>query len=416
MPPLRSTIRPLRFRGPAAAASLLLATACVDDSPLYEIPSVEGVTAAPEYAEAVDSARAYARRQIKEAYMAGASIAVGKGGEVVWSEAFGWADLSHQQQATPETLYPVGSISKAMTAAAAGVLWEQGKLDFEAPIQTYLPAFPDKRWEFNLRQLMSHTAGVKRSYGFSRILRQGECVDAVSATPAVAEDTLLYEPGTDFTYSNFGYRLVGAAVESAAGEPFLDFIDREVFDKVGMVSTVPDLDDEGDDESTKYDRAAFRSLRRTHGMDMSCSMAPGGFLSTPDELVRFGYAMRRYEVLDSATVEMFWTPQRLTTGESTGYGFGWYRENIRVGNDERATTPSIQHGGSVMGGRAILIILPEHDIVVAAQTNSGNSVNGFAYSVAGWFRDPPPPPSDGVGTSEQEGADGDGDAEDASRQ
>ena len=388
----------------------------MDDSPLYEIPSVEGVTAAPEYAEAVDSARAYARRQIKEAYMAGASIAVGKGGEVVWSEAFGWADLSHQQQATPETLYPVGSISKAMTAAAAGVLWEQGKLDFEAPIQTYLPAFPDKRWEFNLRQLMSHTAGVKRSNGFSRILRQGECVDAVSATPAVAEDTLLYEPGTDFTYSNFGYRLVGAAVESAAGEPFLDFIDREVFDKVGMVSTVPDLDDEGDDESTKYDRAAFRSLRRTHGMDMSCSMAPGGFLSTPDELVRFGYAMRRYEVLDSATVEMFWTPQRLTTGESTGYGFGWYRENIRVGNDERATTPSIQHGGSVMGGRAILIILPEHDIVVAAQTNSGNSVNGFAYSVAGWFRDPPPPPSDGVGTSEQEGADGDGDAEDASRQ
>lgn len=368
---------------------LVLVGACVDDSPLYEIPSVEGVRAGVEHSEAVDSARAYARRLIKNAYMAGASIAVGKGGEVVWSEAFGWADLSHQEQATPATLYPVGSISKAMTAAAAGVLWEQGRLDLEAPIQTYLPDFPEKRWEFNLRQLMSHTAGVKRSYGFGRILRQGECGDALSATLAVGEDTLLYEPGTDFTYSNFGYRLVGAAVESAAGEPFLDFIDREVFDRVGMEATVPDLGDEGSDESTKYDRAAFRSLRRTAGVDMSCSMAPGGFLSTPEELVRFGYAMRDHEVLDSATVEMFWTPQRLVTGESTGYGFGWYRENIRVGNDERPTTPSIQHGGSVVGGRAILMILPEHDIVVAAMTNSGNSVDGFASAVAGWFRDPP---------------------------
>lgn len=389
MPSLRRTIRFSRSRCPAATVLLVLAAACVEDSPLYEIPSVEGVSAGAEHAEAVDSARAHARRLIRDAYMAGASIAVGKGGEVVWSEAFGWADLSHQQRATPETLYPVGSISKAMTAAAAGVLWEQGRLDLEAPIQSYLPDFPEKRWEFNLRQLMSHTAGVRRSYGFGRILRQGECADAVSATPAVAEDTLLYEPGTDFTYSNFGYRLVGAAVESAAGEPFLQFIDREVFDRVGMVSTVPDLGDEGEDESTKYDRAAFRSLRRTHGIDMSCSMAPGGFLSTPEELVRFGYAMRNHEVLDSATVDMFWTPQRLNSGESTGYGFGWYRENIRVGNDERATTPSIQHGGSVVGGRAILLILPEHDIVVAAMTNSGNSVNGLAYAAAGWFRDPP---------------------------
>lgn len=348
--------------------------------------------------------------------MAGASIAVGKGGEVVWSEAFGWADLSHHEQATPETLYPVGSISKAMTAAAAGVLWEEGHLDFEAPIQTYLPDFPEKRWDINLRQLMSHTAGVKRSYGFSRILRQGECPNATSATMAVGEDTLLYEPGTDFTYSNFGYRLVGAAVESAAGEPFLAFIDREVFDRIGMEATVPDLGDEGADESTKYDRAAFRALRRTQGLDMSCSMAPGGFLSTPEELVRFGYAMRRHEVLDSATVEMFWTPQRLSSGESTGYGFGWYRENIRVGNDERATTPSIQHGGSVVGGRAILLILPEHDMVVAAMTNSGNSVNGFANVVAGWFRDPPGGASDGVGPAEQDGAESDGDGHDAGGQ
>jgi CubicO group peptidase (beta-lactamase class C family) len=282
----------------------------------------------------------------------------------------------------------VGSISKSLTATAAGLLWERGRIDFDIPIQAYLPAFPEKRWPITTGQLMGHIAGVVRSAGLAETLRQPHCDDARAAIDAVAEDTLLFEPGTRWRYSNFGWRLVGAVVEAVAGEPFLEFMDREVFTPVGMEQTVPDLGDEGPDESVKYDRAAFGMLRRGQDIDMSCSMAPGGFLSTPTELVRFGYAMLNREILDSATVELFWTPQRLKSGAPTTYGYGWGIQNVSLGDDQAATTRMIGHGGSVLGGQASLMIFPDEDMVVAVMTNASGDVSGLARQIAGFFRDP----------------------------
>ena len=368
--------------------ALVATAACATDTPLYDVPSQPGQPPAPRFATAADSARVIARLHIRDGNLPGASIAVGRGGDLVWSEAFGWADLSSEVLATPETLYPVGSISKSFTATAAGLLHERGLLDFDVPVQTYLPEFPEKRWPITTGQLMGHIAGVVRSAGMGETLRQPHCDNARAAIDAVAADTLLFEPGTEWRYSNFGWRLVGAVVEAVAGESYLEFMDREVFTSVGMELTVPDLGDEGPSEVVKYDRAAFGTLRRGQEIDMSCSMAPGGFLSTPTELVRFGYAMLKREILDSATVELFWTPQRLKSGAPTEYGYGWGIQNVRLGDDDAATTRMIGHGGSVLGGQASLMIFPDEDMVVAVMTNSSADVSGFARDIAGIFRDP----------------------------
>jgi CubicO group peptidase (beta-lactamase class C family) len=366
-----------------------LVAACADDSPLFEIPSQMAEVPAPQFGEAVDSAREAARRYIRTGNLPGVSAAVGRGGEVVWAEAFGWADLSNEVLATPQTLYPVGSISKSLTAAAAGLLYERGLLDLNVPVQKYLPEFPEKKWPITTGQLMGHIAGVVRSAGMAETLRQPHCDDARAAIDAVAEDTLIFEPGTRWSYSNFGWRLVGAVVESVAGERYLEFMDREVFKRAGMEQTVPDLGDEGALESVKYDRAAFGTLRRGQEIDMSCSMAPGGFLSTPTELVGFGYAMLKGELLDSATLELFWTPQRLKTGAPTNYGYGWQIQNISLGQeDEGASTRMISHGGSVLGGQASLMIFPDEDIVVSVMMNSSGDVSGVARNIARFFRDP----------------------------
>ncbi len=364
-----------------------LATACADSSPLFDVPSQTDV-AAPRFTEAMDSAREVARFRIRRGNLPGVSVAVARNGELVWVEAFGWADLSGDAMATPRTLYPVGSISKSLTATAAGVLYERGLLDFDLPVQAYLPDFPEKKWPITTGQLMGHIAGVIRSGGMSETLRQEHCDDAYTSIAAVAEDTLLFEPGTEWRYSNFGWRLVGAVVEAVAGEPFLEFMDREVFTPAGMEQTVPDLGDEGPHEVVKYDRAAFGTLRRGQEIDMSCSMAPGGFLSTPTELVRFGHAMLNREILDSATVDLFWTPQRLKSGAPTTYGYGWGIENVRLGDDQQASTRMIGHGGAVLGGMASLMIFPDEDMVVAVMTNARADVSGFARAIAGIFRDP----------------------------
>jgi CubicO group peptidase (beta-lactamase class C family) len=390
MPNLRlSNTRPA-YSGLLMAACLtgaVLLSACADDSPLLEVPSQMNQAPDPGYELAIDSARIAARELVIENHLPSVSVAVGRGSKLVYAEAFGWADLSGDVLATPSMLYPVGSISKSMTAAAAGVLWERGRLDFDVPIQTYLPDFPEKRWPFTTGQLMGHIAGVIRSDGMAQMLRLEHCANARAATAAIADDTLLFEPGTEWSYSNYGFALVGAVVEAAAGESYLEFIDREVFTPAGMELTVPDLGDEAG-EVVKYDRAAFGTLRRGQDLDMSCPMAAGGFLSTPSELVRFGYAMKNHEVLDSATVDLFWTPQRLKSGAPTTYGYGWSIENVSLGaTDEGPNTRMISHGGSVIGGQAALIILPGEDLVIAVMTNGNGNPSDLATDIARFFRD-----------------------------
>ena len=130
---------------------------------------------------------------------------------------------------------------------------------------------------------------------------------------------------------------------------------------------------------------------------MSCSMAAGGFLSTPSNLVRFGFAMLYAEILQKETVDLFWTPQRLNSGEPTGYGYGWSVTSMTLGDDE-GRTPMITHGGRVLGGTATLIIFPEEDMVVVAMTNSDAGAGGLARRLAALFRDPAEDRSDRVGS------------------
>src|SRR5687767_3345923 len=253
---LMRTFQTIRRLTGISLAAVALFSGCAKDNPLLDVPSQMAEAPAAGYEQALDSTRIAARALVREDHLPGVSVAVGRGSKVVYSEAFGWADLSREVLATPQTLYPVGSISKSMTATAAGLLWERGKLDFDAPIQKYLPDFPQKRWPITTGQLMGHIAGVIRSGGMAEALRRAHCDNARAAAVDAVKDTLLWEPGTRWSYSNYGYQLVGAVVEAAAGEPYLGFMDREVFTPAGMELTVPDLSDEAG-EVVKYDRAAF---------------------------------------------------------------------------------------------------------------------------------------------------------------
>ena len=371
--------------------------ACTQHDLTEGIPSDLLAPPASEYLEAVDSAQTIARVRMAELNLPGVSVAVGIGGEIVWAEAFGWSDLSRQTPATPQTLYPVGSISKPLTATAAGLLYERGLLDFELPIQEYLPDFPEKRWTFTTGQAMGHIASLQ-NVGSYQALRSVPCDNGVEEMPGISEDTLLFEPGYRFRYSNYGYMLVGAVVEAASGEPYLDFMQREVFAPLGLDRTVPDLGTVPD-AATKYDRRAFRTMRQAHEVDMSCAMAAGGFLSTPSELVRFGFATLYAELLQQETVDLFWTPQRLNNGEPTGYGFGWSIGTAGLGVDG-GRTPYVGHGGSVIGGRAQLMILPDEDMVVVTMTNTSADVYYLARRVAAIFREFGENRSDGVSSTQ----------------
>ena len=129
-----------------------------------DVPSVALAAPSPKWAAAVDQGRLSARAGLVKQNLPGLSVAVGVGGDIVWAEGFGWADMEKRVPVAPGMRFRIGHTSKALTSAAVGLLLEKGRLHLEDEIQTYVPEFPRKQWPVTLRQLMGHVAGI-RHYG-----------------------------------------------------------------------------------------------------------------------------------------------------------------------------------------------------------------------------------------------------------
>src|SRR5712691_3853581 len=123
------------------------------------------------YAAVVARARAIACARLAD-HIPGLAVAVAVDGRIVWSEAFGYADLDAKTPATPATQFRIGSVSKPLTAAAVAQLYEQGKLDLDAPVQRYVPSFPDKGYPITTRQLAGHLAGIRNYRGDEPLLNR----------------------------------------------------------------------------------------------------------------------------------------------------------------------------------------------------------------------------------------------------
>jgi CubicO group peptidase (beta-lactamase class C family) len=349
----------------------MTATAPLHSEP-QSLPSVTRSDPSREWAAPVDRGRQNMRAALIEQNLPGLSVAVGAGGDIVWAEGFGWADLEKRVPVAPETRFRIGTASTALTSAAAGLLLEDGKLKLDEEIQTYVPAFPRKRWPVTLRQLMGHVAGVRSDGGDEGPLFSEHCERPVDALTHFAERPLLFEPGTQFHRSSYGWILVSAAVEAAAGEPFLGFMQKKIVEPLGMDDTMPDSSTSSIlDRATPYfprfaaDPRYGQQLMRS--INLSCYSGAGVFLSTASDLVRFGMAMDRGRRLQPATVRLLQTSQRLTSGEETGYGLGWDLEDVTLAGEHLRVAG---HDGDLLGGRVVsLMTVRERGIVVAVISN-----------------------------------------------
>jgi CubicO group peptidase (beta-lactamase class C family) len=326
---------------------------------------------------------------LSEQNLPGLSVAVGAGGTLVWAEGFGWADLEKHVPVAPETRFRIGTASTALTSAAVGLLLEKGELNLEAPIQTYVPEFPQKEWQVTLRQLMGHLAGVRTDSGDEGPLLSVRCERAVEALQAFADRSLLFEPGTQYRYSSYGWILVSAAVEAAADEPLSRFMRKQIFEPLGMDDTRADSATEpiGDRATFYFPRFGADPRYGLHLMrevDYSCYAGSSAFLSTPSDLVRFALAINGGKLLQPATVALLQTSQRLPSGEETGYGLGWDLETVALAG---ARARLAGHNGESLGGTVTsLMTFPEHGIVVAVTSNiSYTDTHSVALAIAQAF-------------------------------
>jgi serine beta-lactamase-like protein LACTB len=337
------------------------------------VPSAAVQDPARQWATTVEQARQIARAGVAEQNLPGLSVAVGFGQEIVWAEGFGWANLEKKVPVEPHTRFRIGTASIPLTSAAVGLLLEERKLSLDDEIQTHVPEFPRKQWPVTLRHLMGHQAGVRSDGGDEGPLFAQQCDRPVDALPHFADSDLRFEPGTEYRYSRFGWIVVSAAVEAAAEEPFLTFMQKRVFTPLGMNDTLPDSTTEPiADLATSYFPRFAADPR--YGPDpmreigLSCYSGGGVFLSTASDLVRFGLATNGGKLLQPATVELLQASQRLPSGEETGYGLGWDVETVTLSGEQ---TPAVGHDGDVLGGIVgSLMTFRARGLVVAVIANT----------------------------------------------
>jgi len=361
--------------------------------PLY--PNPQAVTSVmrsdplPKWSGAVEQGRQIVRASLAEHSLPGLSVAVGAGDEIVWAEGFGWADLEKRAPVAPETLFRIGTASTALTSAAAGLLIEKSRLKLDDEIQAYVPEFPAKQWPVTVRQVMGHVAGVRNDSGDEGPLFSEHCERPVEALPLFAKDSLRFEPGTQFRYSSYGWILISAAVEAVAGEPFLTFMRKQIFEPLGMndtraESTTESIPDRATFYFPRFGADPRYGLDLMRELDYSCYAGSSVLLSTPSDLVRFAMAINSGRLLLPATVQLLQTSQRLTSGEETGYGLGWDLETATVAGKQ---TGLVGHDGESLGGMVTsLMTFPEHGIVVAVTSNiSYADTFGVAVKIAQAF-------------------------------
>jgi CubicO group peptidase (beta-lactamase class C family) len=361
-----------------AAGSVALYIASTQSEPLYTdpaaVPSAAAGASAGQHAKAVADAQRVTRAAIVEWNFPGLSVAVAKDGATVWAEGFGFADSERREPVTPRTRFRTGSVSKTMTAAAVALLYDRMRVDLDAPVQTYVPAYPKKQWALTTRDLLGDVGGVHRLRGDgpdggNDQAPRGICRTVDEALKTFAYEPLAFEPGTKYRFSTSGWILLSAVVEGATGEPFATFMGREIFRPLGMDRTAL----EGADDD--LDTAEFDSNRTEQegplASDYSCAVGAGAFLSTPSDLVRLGVAMLKPGLLKADTIAMFQTSLRLKSGASTGFALGWKVDAISLAGGQVRV---VRHRASLIGGAVSFYLFPERALAIAAMSNAQNTV------------------------------------------
>ena len=299
--------------------------------------------------------------EMKKQQIPAMTVAVMENGKMIYSKAFGAADLENDLPATTGTLIRTGSIAKPISAAAAMTLVEAGKIDLDAPVQKYCPAFPEKQWPVTTREVLNHTSGI-RHYKESEVGSTNHFNSMSDGFTIFAADPLLFEPGTKFSYSTYGYTVVGCVIEGASGQKYFDYVRDHVLTPAHMTHTfVDNVFDIVPHRARGYQKMNGQ-VKNAGLMDSSYKLPGGGLVTTAEDLVLFATAMMDDKIVKAETLAAMWSPTKLRDGQNSPYGLGF---GVLMPGGEKFVT----HGGSQQGTTTTLAMVPGKHFAVAALAN-----------------------------------------------
>lgn len=289
------------------------------------------------------------------------SVAVIKGGEVVYAMAFGDSDLNKQSAAGTQTRYAVGSISKQFTAAALLLEQEKGKVLLDDRVAKYLPDLTRAN-EVTIRELLSHTSGYE-DYAPQDYLIPSWTKPTTSQAilDGWAKKPLNFDPGTQWQYSNTNYVIAADILEKVSGQELLSYLREHFFAPLGMASA-GDCSAKSDDDASAYTRYALGPARPVGREGPGWYFGAGELCMTAADLAKWDQAFLAKKLLSPKSYDEFTSEVKLKNGKGTGYALG-----LTIG--EFHGTRRVSHSGEVSGFLAANSVFPDKHAAVVILTN-----------------------------------------------
>ena len=305
------------------------------------------------------------------------SVAVARGDELVFSRAFGMADLEFQVPANEDTLFRIGSVTKQFTAAAILRLAEKNALDVDAEATEYLPELHVQGHAVTLRNLLTHTSGFKSYTELESFWKEaGRELSLEEMLALFQDEPFEFEPGTKFKYCNSGYYLLGKILERVTDVEYGEYLRREFFEPLGLQSTRHDSNElvlQNRAQGYRFENGEFRN---DPPIGLASPGAAGALVSSAKDLVRWQRALATGKVVSAASYEEMTTPFMFEDGRETGYGMG-----LMLG--EFAGQRAVVHDGGIFGFNSSLAYYPESELSVAVISNcEALPASGVAQAIA----------------------------------
>jgi CubicO group peptidase (beta-lactamase class C family) len=315
----------------------------------------------PDIGEAIKRFEQYVEKKMQRDKIPGLSIGFIKD-DFTWARGFGYADLENKVKVKPQSSYRMASVSKTFTAIAVLKLVEDGKIDLDKEVQTYVPYFPKKKWPITVRQLLGHLGGISHYKDYDKEGHFKNHMNTEQALSVFKDFDLVAEPGTKYNYSSYGFNLLGAVVENASGRPFGECITEIVFKPLGMNDSRMDSPEDIIPNRVRGYRLINGIVKNSEFVDISSRFAAGGTRSTVIDLLKYGKGVFEKKILKPETWDSVFSSMATREGQSTWYGMGWRVVPIK-GHF------SVSHSGSQPETKTQLLIFPTENFVVAAGAN-----------------------------------------------
>src|SRR5215218_277568 len=268
----------------------------------------------------------YADQLLAAAYAAdqpGAAALVMRDGKVVLRKGYGMANLELGVPVSPDMVFELGSITKQFTAASILLLQERGQLRVEDEITRYLTDYPTHGQKITVENLLTHTSGIPSYTGLAEWLpRVREDMKLADLIALFKDKPLEFNPGERWAYDNSGYILLGAIVEKVSGKSYEQFVEEEIFQKLGMThSRYGHVEELVPLRATGYARDD-KGFRNANYLSMTQPYAAGSLMSTVDDLAIWDRALGSEALLKKASLDRMFTPFKLNSGLQTHHGYG----------------------------------------------------------------------------------------------